>query len=481
MREKTKNILFYCAAGFLILAGVYLRVLFFSYSRPFWNDESALALNLLHRSYLGLFLPLDFHQAVPPLYSCLCKFCSLFIPKLEYAFRFPALCFSCGSVFLFFVFAKTFLKRKLSQLLALILFVFNYQLIYYAQELKPYSCDVFMFLAILLSYFYFEYEKFTKTQKVLFSSFLALTVWFSYTAVFALIILGIMVFVKYKSKCLTLFIMPFLSAGMLVLTSYKTAAGGFMQNFWKDGFISYDFSNLFSLTGANLQYYFPAFPNKIIIVFMLLAGLFIVFKEAFKDKDTKSMILLSAVVFAIALSYFHIYPLYLRTCLYLFPIIMVIMSKPVDIFNPKNNFIKYFLLAFVFSHFTLCTLKTDIKQIVFKQYYQEATAQLLKTAKQMMKKDDVLVVLNALNYEIYKNTVNINPQNVYILKDFIYDYNEIEGLFSVLPKGKTYYLISTHSGDKILLYKNLERFSLKRKNAQIYKDKDYNMLLKVAN
>ena len=73
--DRTKNkVIFYITLGLLVAAGVLFRVLFFSYARPFWNDECALALNLLNRNFIQLFAPLDFSQVTPPLYASCVSF-----------------------------------------------------------------------------------------------------------------------------------------------------------------------------------------------------------------------------------------------------------------------------------------------------------------------------------------------------------------------------------------------------------------------
>ena len=103
MLEKNKNIVFYLVLMLILICGIALRILFYSYARPFWNDESALAINLTDRSFLELFLPLSHEQVTPPLYAVLCTLIGDFIPVPELAFRLPALILGIGSIPLFFL------------------------------------------------------------------------------------------------------------------------------------------------------------------------------------------------------------------------------------------------------------------------------------------------------------------------------------------------------------------------------------------
>ena len=112
MDKKLQKNIYYFAVFIIIICAVLLRILFYSYERPFWNDESALAINLINRTFSGLWLPLDHEQITPPLYSCFCKLCSFFIQNKEYAFRLPSLLFGLTSVPLFFLLVVKVIKNN---------------------------------------------------------------------------------------------------------------------------------------------------------------------------------------------------------------------------------------------------------------------------------------------------------------------------------------------------------------------------------
>ena len=49
----------------VMAVGAGMRVWFYHYNRSMYRDEAALALNIVHRSFTGLFKPLDNDQGAP--------------------------------------------------------------------------------------------------------------------------------------------------------------------------------------------------------------------------------------------------------------------------------------------------------------------------------------------------------------------------------------------------------------------------------
>ncbi len=479
MDEKRKNLFFYSVVFFIIILGIFLRVLFFSFSRPFWNDESALVLNIINRGYSGLFSSLDYFQAAPPLFCVICKFFFVFIKKIEFAMRFPALICSVLSLPVFFIFSRKLLKTKLAAIFALLLFSLNYQLIYYSQEVKQYSCDVFFFLSVLLLYFYINLEKIDLKNLLLIGLFLAVIPWISYTALFAEVILFLLLIFKNWKKTILLFILPLISSLCLLPLMLKLDNSSFMQAFWAIGFLDKDFSNISELLKNNAIFYFMDFPNKFFIALMLVAGLCI-FAINYKSKQSKIIFL--PLILAILLSYLHIYPMYLRTGLYLFPIILILTAKPFDVIKLKFEIINYIMIGFLFAHFTLCTFKTDYIQIIKKQYYKEDTTVFLNKFIKISKPDDTLVVpaSSRINFDMYKNSVKLQNRKIIFINNFIYDIDDIKKTYSMLPENNTYYILLTHSSDKPYEYKNLCDYAKAHKNAEVLKDKDYNALIRFS-
>lgn len=556
MKDKHKNWLFYSVIGLILLAGIVLRVLFFSFGRPFWNDESAMALNLLDRGFLALFAPLDYNQLTPPLYSVACKFCSLLVHKAEYAYRLPALICSVASPVVFYVFSKKVLQNRLAVVFAVSVFALNYHIIYYAQELKQYSCDVLLFLMILMSYFLIrtapllpapqaESSRYSDENMpqavdcvkrcdtavlVLISVFYAVSMWFSYTALFAMFVVFLTIlarpflscvgrasesfknrfnnhtwsadYIKYAVKpAVVLFALPLASFCLLCLNVTRFAKDTELHAFWADGFVAKNLSNLPHLVYNNMVFYFPDLGAKILLVVLFAAGVWLALKSIFhcfaqKEPQLDStddvafmteftagaaglFMLVLSVALAFVMAYFNIYPMYLRTALYLFPVVVLIMACTFEYCFFQKNKAGGALCILCTVLFVFVSCKTVEYQILRKEYYRESTPQILELFKQNAEPDAKLIVpsLSSINYEYYSRFAGINSKNVYFIKYPLYEYADIKTAYDTLTLG-VYYVIVTHSGDKAYELKNLEKYASSQKEYSVVSDKFDNALIR---
>jgi hypothetical protein len=139
-------------AGWIIVAvGVVLRVARFIHWRSLWLDELYLAQSITTRNFHDLlFKDLLAWQAAPAGFLFCTKLSiSLFGPG-ERALRLTSLLFNLASVYFFYrIIRRTF--TSIPGIIALTLFAILGPLIYYASELKQYSCDVAVTLAIVLA------------------------------------------------------------------------------------------------------------------------------------------------------------------------------------------------------------------------------------------------------------------------------------------------------------------------------------------
>ena len=106
LKSNPKKI-FYVLAGLIIFLGLYLRSKTYFLFSPTWCDEVFLINNIIFKSFLSLFFPLESLQAAPPLFLVLIKFIAKIIgADYElFALRLLPFLFSCFSVILFFLFS----------------------------------------------------------------------------------------------------------------------------------------------------------------------------------------------------------------------------------------------------------------------------------------------------------------------------------------------------------------------------------------
>lgn len=133
----------------LLVTGSVLRAAPFLLDRSLWGDEAKVALNVLERSPAKLFRPLDYDQVAAPVgFLLLEKQAVTAFGEGERALRLVPLLAGLGSLWLFPLVAGRWLP-PLESLLALALFALAQPLVYYAAEVKQYSTDVFVALALL--------------------------------------------------------------------------------------------------------------------------------------------------------------------------------------------------------------------------------------------------------------------------------------------------------------------------------------------
>jgi hypothetical protein len=125
----------------LVGIGVVLRVAQYVANRSIWFDEASLALNIIDRSLGGLTKPLDFNQGAPIGFLLIEELASRALGFSEYALRFFPLVCGLLSILLFVWLARRVLS-PLAVPLAVLLFVVADGLIYYSSEVKPYEGDV---------------------------------------------------------------------------------------------------------------------------------------------------------------------------------------------------------------------------------------------------------------------------------------------------------------------------------------------------
>lgn len=166
----------------LVGIGMALRVRQYAFRRSLWNDEAALALNVLHRGYGGLTKPLWFVQGAPIGFLWLQKTATLTFGDNEYALRLVPLVAGLLSVVVFRSLAARVLPPWGAGV-AMGVFALSPTLVYYASEAKQYGVDV---LAVTVLAWFLPWllgGPVTWRRALLFGGAAAVLVWCSYPAV----------------------------------------------------------------------------------------------------------------------------------------------------------------------------------------------------------------------------------------------------------------------------------------------------------
>ncbi|MGH9168175.1 MAG: hypothetical protein ACRD02_10155 [Acidimicrobiia bacterium] len=129
--------------------GVALRTAQYFSNRSLSLDEASLALNVLRRDFAGLLLPLEYEQGAPIGFLVLERLVVETLGRSEPALRLIPFLAGIASVVLFLAVARRVLEPA-AAVLAMGLFAVADPLIFFASDLKQYSSDVAVALALTL-------------------------------------------------------------------------------------------------------------------------------------------------------------------------------------------------------------------------------------------------------------------------------------------------------------------------------------------
>ena len=174
----------------LITVGIGLRLAEYGLNRSLWLDEAFLALNIRDRGFGDLFGTLDYNQAAPAGYLLLERSAVALFGDTEYALRAIAVIAACASVPLFWISARRVLATW-PAILALGLFALSGGLLLHAAEVKPYSSDVLVSVALLtLAVARWPQGELTLPRSIAAGLVGGALVWVSYPAVFVVAGIG---------------------------------------------------------------------------------------------------------------------------------------------------------------------------------------------------------------------------------------------------------------------------------------------------
>jgi len=160
--------------------------------RSLWRDEAALALNVIHRSFAGLFQPLDYYQGAPIGFLMIQKLAFELFGGGEMALRLWPVAASVLAVPLFYLLCRGLLSRR-ATLFALAFFALAADKGFYWADCKQYSTDCFV--AILLMFLAVRALEDSlprgRNRIVALAVGGALAIWFSNPAVFVLAGIGV--------------------------------------------------------------------------------------------------------------------------------------------------------------------------------------------------------------------------------------------------------------------------------------------------
>lgn len=429
--------------------GIFLRLKTYLYNISFWYDEAALALNVIDRGIFGFFRYLDYVQCAPPAFMMLSKIITNLFGAKEWAFRLLPFIFGIASMFVFYLLSKEILNKKYSVLVANCLFAINFQLIYYCQEFKQYSAEVFV--TLLVVFFFKRLNVQALNARKCFCIGFVFFIMFLFSMTIPFVLAAFIIYLMYKSRAVSIkriffilfpFTLLFLPYYLFFLWPSKALMLRDFTDMWSPGFLSLNFETIKTFFANFFRFTFE--PNNVPILGLILTitGMVLVFK----DKKRLGAIILLVVFAAFIASMLHIYPIHIRLGLYLVPFFILFAVKPLDICSFKTFDIKIYswvaILIFIlcFRGYGVKYFSNFFSPVIF---HKSLSREMMHIIKNDLGENDVIVYDNKSlpAYFYYLEYFNINHKNSMRISSLSYKD------FSKLFKGNVWFYC-THEADK---------------------------------
>ena len=401
MSEKSKNTVLYILLflGFVIIVREYIG------GRSLWVDEAMLALNM-NRSFSELLKPLYYNQTSPILFLFAARFFTLIFGISDYSLRILPLISGLGSLYVFFLICRRFLGGT-AAIVSMLLFILSYRLIYYANEFKQYSTD--MFFSLLFFYFFLDLreEGFSLKKGIVIALIGLVSIWFSFSAIVVIILFAILAlyyFIRDKNRKGLVFIMVsgFLWA-LNILAEYvfvyrRNPNFEFepLLDYWVGGFMPFppanweevlwlprtikEFFIYVTNTDTILTGRFPLIIDVYAYIFIILFMLGIIY--AFKNKRGHFSLYVIGIIFlALCASALGKLPFGDRLTLYLVPLVLLVSGYGICFFynwlKKAHRIVAVIFLVLLFFlpaiprvyHLIEPTYKVELKSVI--NYYLE--------------------------------------------------------------------------------------------------------------
>ncbi|MBR1680686.1 hypothetical protein IJ707_02735, partial [bacterium] len=293
----------------------------------------------------------------------------------------------------------------------------NYHIIYYCQEFKQYSTDVFFFMLVLLIFSKIDIRKITLKTYILTSLIMLCSTMISLPILFVIAGWFVMNILKYKLaiiKNILLYIpvfIIFVLYTMFFLLTAKMNVDAANIHFWDKGYLNFNILSILSMIKDCYNYCFE--PNTYVLIIFICSciGWYFIIKNS-KFKSIYFLTFLS-FCFVILASYLKLYPLENRAGLFFTPIVILTLIMPVD--KLKNIYLVLFLLIISLSSYNFGYIKSFFNSNVF--VYKNAR-KITKILKEKYEIGDTLIynATSMSGYEYYANQLKLDIKDCVILQ-----------------------------------------------------------------
>lgn len=441
--------------------GIAVSLTQYGFNRSIWLDEGMLAINFFDANFIDLLQPLQYNQVAPVLFLLVEKLLFQLIPHPEYALRlFPLLLF-WGSLFLFSIIIGRVFRKKNFQIIVLLLFAVNYNLVYYSSEVKQYMGDVFCYLLLI---FFAQVDLKSRTYFIRLLALGVCTVFLSHAAPFFLCAVVLYLFFRSENpisfKRMAILGSTWLLTVLLhyLMFAYHHPATDFMLNFWNktDAFmpmvwdfdkVSFFFSQKFiMITRYMLQ--LDKYGKYVLSILVILG----IYRLAAEEKRSFLILLLLPISIHLFISGLKLYPFELRLLLYSFPVWLILGFKGIEstyIFA-ENRKARYRNLVYLFPIWWIGSSMFSFYQLGFPIKNSEIKVILAHVSKNIRADESLFVTTSSTPaFTFYQKSgfFSLEPkQEVIFSKDDFWKFSEsIEQMKRIDGK---FWLIASQTSDK---------------------------------
>lgn len=333
---KYKNVLYYLSLGLIFLLGFFLRTKMYLISNVFEDDECRLAITLLDKNMLQMFLPLGDAQSAPPFFLCIEKFITYIFGYKEQAMIFIPYVAGILNIFMMYKLAESYFKKRISVLISVLVFSLSSPLILFSTIFKQYSTDVLIGLLCLYYLPRINTRELSRNRIVLLGFLLILLPFISLPSLFFIGAFALLNFKNSPKRIVSLFI-PF----AIIMSIYyifnlapsKLNLDMVFPNYWTDGFLSISAKDFIRLVLINIKFDF--IPNSLsaFSLILLFWGAVLCLLDRINKTSMFILVTMGLVLFAALI---NLYPLVGRVGLYSISMILLLMLKPLDSYNYKH-------------------------------------------------------------------------------------------------------------------------------------------------
>lgn len=455
---------------FLFVIGIIFRTYVWLHNISFWCDESALALNIQNRTYLGLLKGLDHLQVCPPFFLMLSKLViDIFNPQTDWSrdllLRLIPFISSIVSLPAFYYLLNLLSEnietkfRNTFKLWAFSFMAIMPNAILYSAQFKQYSTEMLVTIILMIIFYKMIFKK---EYKWWYGFIIAFIPWLSYSALF---IIPSYFLIMIKKILTPRFYIPavltFLSCLVLFVINLKSVINvnySGMIDFWSVGYAFIGFNHptrFFMRFGETMLTY-----NKLMSVFAGILMFIPFITYLYKPKDFRLKLFYSLpIVLTLIASAMNKYPIQARLVLFLTPFFCIVWSYACENFE---RWVKYILILIIFISYLV--FRYPIYSYEIDTYGREIAEYL----KQNIKKEDVLLYDSATTeYEYYNKNNSILNKSIKLPEVAIDDKDFCVNYVSKLPKGRYYIMVRALSIDKLLELNSIKILKVLKKHDKI--------------